>query len=251
MSTKPSLKIAQELASAQVLIGNSLAEGDILTRVKALGYTAERLAAGQSLLSQAEAAVQAAAVARGNQRVATADSNTAYRAARAAYLELAQVARAIFPRGSGELTALGLDKALSLRLGEFISNAYIAFDNATNSDGLAAALHEYGLTANRLATGRGVIEAFDQAQQALARAIGDKQQATQDQAAALAQLRRWTSQYKRIARVALAESPTLLAKIGIVVRTTKTAAQIAAPQKAAATRKARREAKAQLTMTND
>jgi hypothetical protein len=54
---------------------------------------------------------------------------------------------------------------------------------------------------------------------------------------------RWVAQYLKIAKVALRGKKQLLEKIGVTARTTKTAAQRAAPKKAAATRAAKKAAK--------
>ena len=49
----------------------------------------------------------------------------------------------------------------------------------------------------------------------------------------------WVAQYLKIAKVALRGKKQLLEQIGVTARTTKTAAQRAAPRKAAATRAAK------------
>lgn len=67
---------------------------------------------------------------------------------------------------------------------------------------------------------------------------GAAQQATADQESALAAINSWTAQYLKIAKVALRHKKQSMEKIGVTARTTKTAAQRAAPQKAAATRAA-------------
>ncbi len=66
------------------------------------------------------------------------------------------------------------------------------------------------------------------------------QQATQEQEAALAKMNDWVAQYLKIAKVALRGKKQLLEKIGVIARTSKTAAQRAAPKKAAATRAAKK-----------
>jgi len=71
-------------------------------------------------------------------------------------------------------------------------------------------------------------------------AKGSAQQATVDQDAALAKMNEWVAQYLKIAKVALRNKRQSLEKIGVTARTTKTAAQRAAPKKAAATRAAKK-----------
>ena len=85
-----------------------------------------------------------------------------------------------------------------------------------------------------------VIDVLNQTYQAQVAAMGAAQQATREQAAALAALRRWIAQYLKIAKVALHDKPELIEKLGKVSRSAKTAGQRAAPQKAAATRAARK-----------
>ena len=105
------------------------------------------------------------------------------------------------------------------------------------SSGLLA---DFGYDADRLAAERAKIEAFDTANQAQEMAKGAAQQATQDQDAALAKMNEWVAQYLKIAKVALRGKKQLLEKIGVTARTSKTAAQKAAPKKAAATRAAKK-----------
>jgi hypothetical protein len=113
-----------------------------------------------------------------------------------------------------------------------------SFDNAASS-GL---LSDFGYDADKLAAERGKIEAYDAANQAQEAAKGSAQQATQDQEAALAAMNDWVAQYLKIAKVALRSKKQSLEKIGVTARTTKTAAQRAAPKKAAATRAAKKTA---------
>jgi hypothetical protein len=71
-------------------------------------------------------------------------------------------------------------------------------------------------------------------------AKGAAQQASQDQEVALAKMNDWVAQYLKIAKVALRGQKQLLEKIGVTARTSKTAAQRAAPKKAAVTRAAKK-----------
>jgi hypothetical protein len=118
----------------------------------------------------------------------------------------------------------------------FIAAGYTLFDNA----GSVAALANLGYTEEKIAAERGKIEAFDSANQVQEAAKGAAQQATQDQDAALAAMNDWVMTYLKIAKVALRNKKQLLEKIGVAARTAKTATQRAAPQKAAATRAAKK-----------
>jgi len=236
MPTKPVVTIAQQLNTAQVAITNSLADPEIKAAVAQFGYTTAKLNAGQTLYQAALAAVDAQKLGRGDQKVATAELKAKEKDARDAYQALAKVARAT------------LDQATQVKLGAlnkeprstagFIQVAYTLFDNATT----ISELSDFGYDAERLAAERAKVEAFDQANQVQEMAKGTAQQATQDQDAALAKLNDWVAQYLKIARVALRGKKQLLEKIGVVARTSKTAAQKAGLKKAAATRAAKKTA---------
>jgi hypothetical protein len=145
------------------------------------------------------------------------------------------VARAAL--GPADLTALGLAGKMPRGTAGFIAAGYALFDNAASSGLLAG----FGYDADRIAAERAKIEAFDAANQAQEAAKGSAQQATQDQDAALAKMNEWVAQYLKIAKVALRNKKQSLEKLGVLARTSKTAAQRAAPKKAAATRAAKKQ----------
>jgi predicted pyridoxine 5'-phosphate oxidase superfamily flavin-nucleotide-binding protein len=233
MPTRPMTTTAQQLNAAQLAIVNSLADPEIKAAVAQFGYTTAKLNAGKRLYDTALAAVNAQNSGKGDQKAATADLKAKEKDARDAYQAAAKVARATLDKDG--LAKLGLGKEPRGTAG-FIQAGYTLFDNAADSGLLA----DFGYDADRLAAERAKIEAFDQANQAQEMAKGAAQQATQDQDAALAAMNDWVAQYLKIAKVALRGKKQLLEKIGVTARTTKTAAQRAAPKKAAATRAAKK-----------
>ena len=236
MPTKSHATIAAELNAAQVAINNSLGDAEIKALVAGFGYTTAKLNKGKALYAAALEAVNATKSGRGTQKGATAALQAAKDAAHDTYQALAQVARASLP--PEDLETLGLTDKEPRGTAKFIAAGYALFDNAATLPALA----EFGYEADRLADERAKIEAYDQANQTQEAAKGDKQQATADKDAALADLNTWVGQYLKIAKVALRGKPQLLEKIGIAARTSKTKAQRAAPQKAAATRAAKKGA---------
>lgn len=234
MPTRPMTTTAQQLTAAQLAITNSLADPEIKAAVAQYGYTTTKLNAGKKLYDTALAAVNAQKSGRGNQKTATADLKAKEKDARDAYQAAAKVARAALDKDG--LAKLGLAGKEPRGTAGFITAGYTLFDNAAESGLLA----EFGYDADRLAAERAKIEAFDQANQAQEMAKGAAQQATQDQEAALKAMNDWVAQYLKIAKVALRGKKQLLEKIGVTARTTKTAAQRAAPRKAAATRAAKK-----------
>ena len=235
MPTKPKQTIASQLNSAQLAISNSLSDTEIQGLVAGFGYPVEKLKAGKTLYDCALAAVNAEKSAAGTQQEATRTLTTAESAAHDAYQALAKVARAVFAKDKAQLNALGLSGTTPKDTAGFLASAYTLFDNAQTLSPLA----DYGYDSAKLQSERLKIAAYDTANQAQESAKGAAQQSTRDQDSALQALNEWTAQYLKIAKVALRAKPQLLEKLGVVARTSKTAAQRAAPKKASATRAAK------------
>ena len=239
MATNVKTTIAGQLNAARLAISNTLADDELRDLVAAYGYTEGKLEAGKRLYEAAVTAVNAQAAAVGTQRQATAQARAAEQQARANYQALAQVARAVFQRDAAHCTALGLVGSMPQSTPAFLAAADILFENALTVPAIKAELANYGYDAQRLGQERVAITAFDQAYQTQVAAMGAAQQATRERRAALTALNRWVAQYLKIARIALRGKPELIEKLGGVARSSKTAAQRAAPKKAAATRSAK------------
>ena len=160
----------------------------------------------------------------------------AAKSARDAYQSLAKVARAVFRRDKAQLNALGLNGNMPKDTAGFLASAYALFDNAQSLSALA----DYGYDSVKLQSERIKIAAYDTANQQQEAAKGAAQQSTREQDSALQALNAWKAQYLKIAKVALSGKPQLLEKLGVLARTSKTAAQRAAPKKASATRAAKK-----------
>ena len=146
------------------------------------------------------------------------------------------MARAVFGKDKAQLNALGLSGSMPKDTAGFIASAYTLFDNARSLSALA----DYGYDSVKLQSERLKIAAYDTANQGQEAAKGAAQQSTREQDAALQALNSWISQYLKIAKVALSGKPQLLEKLGVVARTSKTAAQRLAPKKASTTRAAKK-----------
>ena len=236
MATKPVHSIAGQLNAGQLAISNSLSDPEIQSLVAQFGYPAEKLNEGKALYDCALSAVNAEKAAAGAQQESTRVLEQAEKSARDAYQALAKVSRAVFGRDKAQLNALGLSGSMPLDTAGFLAAAYTLFDNARTLSALA----DYGYNSVKLQSERLKIAAYDTANQQQESAKGAAQQSTREQDAALQALNDWTAQYLKIAKVALRDKSQLLEKLGVLARTSKTAAQRAAPKKASATRAAKK-----------
>lgn len=233
MAKRPMTSIAQQLTAGQLIVSNSIGDGEIQGLVAEFGYNSAKLNAGMALYTAAQAAVNLQTAKSGAQQESTRVLVQADVAARDAYQALAKVARAVFTKA--QLTTLGLSGAVPKDIAGFLAAAYTLFDNAANLPELS----NYGYGAGKIQAERAKIEALNTANQNQEMAKGAAQQATREQDAAMAALNDWAGQYRKIAKVALRGKKQLLEKLGIVARTSKTAAQRASAAKASATRKAK------------
>jgi len=112
---------------------------------------------------------------------------------------------------------------------------------------IAAALVPFGYTEARITQLRTKLTGLQAALDAQGQARAAHQHAKDEQRQALRAMDRWMGTFVRVARVALADKAQLLEQLGIVAPTFPTAAQRAGRLKAAATRRAKKQQKAQPT----
>lgn len=238
--SKPKQGIAERLNAANVAISNAMGETNIGVLLGEFGYKTPQLSEGLALYEAADGAVKRQVAAVGDQDTASERQKATEKAARKAYQDLAQVARAIFQKNKAALSVLGLDKAMPDAMPLFLTMATALFDNASHDPAIAAALATRGYSAEKLSGERAKIVQMSAAIQAHQAAIGASQQATDDQNDALDALDDWMAEFLKIAKVALSKKPQLLEKLGVLKRNAKTPAQRKAPAKAAATKKAKK-----------
>lgn len=202
------------IANAEMAITNTLANQHIQDLVAQRGYTADKLLEGQQLYSTARRAMDAQTTASGAAREARERVIQAAKPARASYQDLAQTVRAIYPLHSSQRTALNVVGRTPIDTKGFIETAMTLFNNARNIREISERLAQYGYTDYQLALNRENIVAYKAAVQAQALAQAEAKVATQAQTEALAALRRWITQYRKIARVATRHEPGLLKAFG-------------------------------------
>src|SRR5690625_187210 len=216
--------IGASLRRAHVAIDNTMKLPAILNVVGQYGYSLEHMEAGLALYDSANAAVNARTIAAGAQSGARKHLRATEKMAFRAYQKASEIAKAIYRNDPDRLVALGLDGPMPRVTDEFLTAAFTLFDNAAAAD----ALTEYGYTADRIASEREKIVAYQQAANEYQHAIGAAQLDTEHQDAALDAMIRWTDQSLRIARAVLKEEGQLLEKIGLKARNQKTLAPRAA-----------------------
>ncbi len=241
MAKRPTNSISDQLKSSKVALNNSNEDIEIKAELGKYGFDQARIAEGLTYYNEADAAVSAAAAALGDQKLATENLEATKKRAEDAYQALSGVAKAVLKGNEGALTKLGLNRAMPRAMAPFISAGNILFDNALGDPDIKAKLAGRSYTDEKLTAEHAKIGDYDSADDKQEAAKGAYQRAASTEAAALKRLNDWMSEFRNIAKIALKDNKNLLEKLGIKVRSVKTAAQRKAPAKAAATRAAKKK----------
>ena len=244
MPTKLNRAIANKLQAAQVAIFNTLGDADLQATVATFGYDAAKLQQGEQVYQQAVAAVDACALAWAEQKAATVLAQAARKRTQAHYQTLTQTARVIFDEAG--LAGLGLNRrgGMPRQFDEFLSKSQTLFGAARTNLSLSGPLATHGLGTEWLDRADEAVNETVATELAQRVARSHRLNATTLQTAAVRDLTVWVATYIKIARIALRDQPALLEKLGVKVRAGRSAAQVAGRQKAVATRKANRAARA-------
>jgi hypothetical protein len=188
-----------------------------MVALEAFGYTAAKRTDGVNLLASANAILVTVQEARAAQLAATQAVKDAEKLARTAYADLATVARTVLKGNAAALAALNLDKGPAPKgTAAFLLAADKLFAGAaaapqTVKDTLAGV----GYNAAKLASEQAKITALHTANQAQEQAKGTSQNLTPEQERILAELDSYTTQLRKLARIALRATPQLLEKLGM------------------------------------
>jgi len=207
-----------KLETCRVRIDNSLSSPEILERVAEYGYTKEKLLQGQALVEQATALYQQQDGEYDDQKAATRAYKARFQEAHNQYMRFVKVARVAFEEDIDTYQRLGLFGERSLLFDVWLPQVRKFYDQALQDPDILAALGQWNITQKRLEDGVALVEEAVRAHDAQIKETGEAQQSTQEKDAAIDAAYRWTNTYQKIAAIALEETPQLLEKIGILVR---------------------------------
>lgn len=218
MSAKNDEQMDSVITGFELTLTNVSAEPEIAALMQARGFPKERVDEGLALVRAARAGQQTRQAELGNQKQATAAFTEAFAAARSAYADFRETARAHFKNAKASPAAwqaLGLTGLMPQDTDGFIDTAYATFDNALANPEIVAALTPYGYNSEKITQARATVAAAAGANQVQERAKGAALRTTAVQDQAYEQAKAWMSVFKRIARRALQGRPDLLAKLGM------------------------------------
>jgi anion-transporting ArsA/GET3 family ATPase len=213
--------IDEFLLSAQVMIENSLSDPEVKAALAVYGYTEEKLTAGKTLYNEAAALQNAQKKEYGEQIAATTELNEIWETADQHYMKALKIARVAFQEKIKADRATMLYGSRKRSLSGWLEQTQAFYANILSDSDFMNALSQYGYSQEKLEQESSLLndvaaKIFQQKKE-----MGEAQAATQTRDKKIDELAQWLSDLRAVAKVALAEDPQQLEKLGILARTSK------------------------------
>lgn len=211
-------RIADFLLTAQVMIENSLTDPVVKEALAAYGYTEEALAVGKTLYDETIALQNAQNKEYGDQIAATAELYDLWETAHRQYMKTLKIARIAFedhPKADRAVMLFGKRKE---SLSGWLAQAQIFYANILNDADLMDSLAEYGYTIEKIQQESALLNQVAVKNQQQKKEMGEAQASTQARDEKIDELAKWISNLRAVAKVALADDPQQLEKLGILAR---------------------------------
>lgn len=209
--------IAARIYRAEIAITGHASDPEIIAALEAFGYNSAQRTDGVNLLASANAILVTVQEARAAQLAATQAVKDAEKIARTAYADLATVSRIVLKGDTAALASLGLNSGPAPKgTAAFLLAADKLFAGATAApQSVKDTLATVGYNVPKLASEQAKIAALHTTNQAQEQAKGTSQNLTPEQERLLAELDSYTSQLRKLARIALRAAPQFLEKLGM------------------------------------
>lgn len=212
------LSIEEILFQSGIRINNSLGDPIILNAVTPLGYPEAKLNEGKALLTEASTLVETQKREYGELDAAQETFKVEKQNADETYKNILAIGRIAFKTDVQAQTTLELNGRRASTHSGWLKQTLGFYRALLANDGWKAALANYGQTEEKLTAEVAAIENVAAASENVRKEMGDAQNATQERDQKVEELVDWVNDYEVIARIALADNPQLLEKLGIVVK---------------------------------
>ena len=206
------------LIQAQTAIDNALTDDEVKGFLGVFGYDETSLNAGKTLLDEASQLNQQQLKEYGDQYSATQEFTAKWETAKSDYTRFTKIARVAVKNDPAAYQKLGLSGPRKQSFSGLSSQIEQFYTNALADPSILAAFGRFGVTQQKLTSGKQNYDAAKAASVAQQNEKGEAQQATLARDNAVDALDDWLSDFTAIARIALEEKPQLLEKLGILER---------------------------------
>ena len=213
---KNSQTIAAKLHRMEESISGVKNNPEIQDRMSRYGYTPDRIAEGEALLSAAMGQVADQAGKYGNQYEATDELDKIWKVSYSDYMVTLKVVRIAFRHRPGRLAEFNAVGQRRRSLSGWLTDARVLYANLLNDPDALMEMGKYGYTTERLETERQQVEDVAALHSKRLGDTGEAQQSTRDRDRAIDTACDWFSDFRAIARVALYDRSQWLEALGIV-----------------------------------
>lgn len=208
--------VNEQLFDASQFISGAQSVPSIREAFTEVGRGAAYFERAEALFEQANRLSDEQLASRNGQRKATRRLNQLRGAVHASYMRHVKLARLVLEGNVAARESLVLDGRRAHALEVWLGQAGAFYENALGEEAYQQALAGVGITQEKLEEGRRRVAAVHEAREAQRRARGRSKAATLHRDEALAELRSWMSENRRLIRLLMGEDQRLEA-LGIVV----------------------------------
>ncbi|SHE85010.1 hypothetical protein SAMN05444274_102565 [Mariniphaga anaerophila] len=212
------MSIEEILYASGLRINNSLSDRKILDAVSPMGYPEAKLNEGAALLEETVTLVETQKKEYGEVDEAQSGYEAVRKTANQTYMDMLRIARVALKNDVKAITTLDLDGRRARTLSGWLKQTLGFYRAVLANDEWKAAMAAYGQPEEKFSAQVTAIEEVATASEAIKKEMGDAQNATLERDMKLEELVDWINDYEVIARIALADKPQLLEKLGIVVK---------------------------------
>ncbi len=212
------LKKEEILFQAGLRINNSLNDDAVKNAVALVGYTEEELNNGATLLNKAGVLYDLQLKEYGDVDAAQDKLKLSRKAVDKKYKVTLKIARIAFRKNVQAETTLELSGKRARTFSGWLKQSLNFYHAIIANNDWTAAMAKYGQTEEVLNSALQEIKEVSTAAENVKKEMGDAQNATEVRDLKFEELLVWLTDYDQLAEIAMTDSPQLLEKIGIVVK---------------------------------
>lgn len=198
-----------------LIINNALNDEAIKTAVANFGYPPEKL---QPVLDECISLSELFEKEHGEVDSAFAARDAEKQKANDIYKKFVTIAGVALKANTGAITTLQLNGKRATTLSGWLKQTRNFYKNLLANAEWLSAMATFGISETILQEGLKEVQNVDDYAAVIMREKGDAQNATKQRDAKMEELADWVNDFEIIARIALAPSPQLMEKLGIVIK---------------------------------
>lgn len=204
----------QSVYNAKLAIENSLIDPVMMEMFRRYRYDEERFGFGRTLYIETRDLISKQIEGKGQQVSSTHNANKVWEEANAVFTPTFKIAKIAFKGDMGARTTLRLDGQRKRSRTGGLAQAIHFYNCLLGNEEYQAGMDYFGYTPEILNQEYDLVKLAEQASLKQDQERGDSQNLTKERDAKLDELNKWMSDFKAVAKVALAEKPQLLEKLG-------------------------------------